>query len=298
MFPASSSGPAVVFQCCACRALGSAVDVVVAPDGARAGLVCPLCRFTSWLPAAGHHAAHHAAHHAQGGAEPGRTTATVEGPRPLAAPAAPAPSLSPFSPTGEAASAMPPITMPSTTSMVPSMPSTLLAPTEAPPLPITALVPAAPRALQTTFDPDTGERIRARLRQLPAPTLEQEHLRERFDELLATSWHQETGHKQLLKSASLAGELAYVGARYRAVLDVVRDEPRARAAQQELLTLAMVTMQTSKELGSLGPGSIGESKSTAKTVAAVLLIVAILVGGIVFVRLIRSSFAEMQKIDS
>lgn len=282
----ASAGRAVVFQCMACRSLGSAYDFVVAADGTQAGLVCALCRFTSWLPISGHVDAD-APGEASGGTP---VTVTLEGARPSWPPASSAASPPPFSSTSSSSSA--PLTpLLTTTTTDPSSPL----------LPSVALVPAPPRALQASFAPDIVERIHARLNLLPEPSVAQLPLVERFEKLLVSSWSSESEHKGLLKMAAMAGELALVGARYRAVLDVVRDEPRARAAQQELLTLAMATMQQSKELGSLGPGSLGSEagtqKKTGQMVAAVLLIVGMLVGGVFFTRMIKSTFGQMEKID-
>lgn len=152
--------------------------------------------------------------------------------------------------------------------------------------PSTALVmPAAPTtALATSFDPETLTKVRARF--TIEPNEGQGHLADRFEKLLDGQWANEAEHKVLLKAAAAAGELAFVGNRYRAVLDVVRDEPRARAAQQELLTLAMATMSTQRSNDALDktPGS-------GKLVLAVLVVAAIGGGVFVLMRILMSSLA-------
>lgn len=152
--------------------------------------------------------------------------------------------------------------------------------------PSTALVmPAAPTtALAASFDPETLTKVRARF--TIEPNEGQGHLADRFEKLLDGQWANEAEHKVLLKAAAAAGELAFVGNRYRAVLDVVRDEPRARAAQQELLTLAMATMSTQRSNDALDktPGS-------GKLVLAVLVVAAIGGGVFVLMRILMSSLA-------
>ena len=100
---------------------------------------------------------------------------------------------------------------------------------------------------------------------------------------MSGAWQSEAEHKAILKAAAAAGELAFVGGRYRAVLDVVRDEPRAKAAQNELLTLAMATMTSIRSDPS--PPS-----STARTVAMFIMVV--IIGGGVFM-LVRSMLGSI-----
>jgi hypothetical protein len=152
--------------------------------------------------------------------------------------------------------------------------------------PSTALVmPAAPTtALAASFDPETLTKVRARF--TIEPNEGQGHLAERFEKLLDGQWANEAEHKVLLKAAAAAGELAFVGNRYRAVLDVVRDEPRARAAQQELLTLAMATMSTQRSNDALD-----KSPGSGKLVLAVLVVAAIGGGVFVLMRILMSSLA-------
>jgi hypothetical protein len=129
------------------------------------------------------------------------------------------------------------------------------------------------------FDAEIVQKIRARIEKLPPVAPQQSDLGARFDRLLSSSWSTESEHKKLLKSAALENELAFVGARYRAVLDVVRDEPRAKAAQQELLTLAMATMSKQKDLGELGEGK----GSNRAALIGMLIVMAILAAAIAVV---------------
>jgi hypothetical protein len=246
----------VVAQCPACRALVVVGAVVVdgsrGVDGApRAGLACGACGAVSWLP----------------------LTTTVVTSSPPALTALPPPSL-PILPAatvvadGPAATATPaPAPMPAATTTT-----------------TTTTATTAPSALATaTFDEDTVARVRARF---AAPTETQTHLAERFDALLATKWAVESEHKAILKTAAAAGELAFVGGRYRAVLDVVRDEPRARAAQNELLTMAMATMSSQR----LAPSEEG----TSRTKVALAIILFLVVGGGLFwvVRTVMATLAQ------
>ena len=107
------------------------------------------------------------------------------------------------------------------------------------------------------------------------PLPSQIELRATFDRLLSSpSWTNDAEHEQLLKSATVRGELPFAGGCYRAVLDVVRDEPRARAAQHRLLALAVATMSQHKDLGSLQGGA--DSRATRVIVQAVVVVAAVL----------------------
>jgi hypothetical protein len=233
----------VVAQCPACRALVVVGAVVVdgsrAADGTpRAGLPCAACGVVSWLPL---------------------TTTIVTSPLPslTALPPAASPALADVTASAAATSS-------------PAAPASTVAPPT--PTPATTAAAATATAIATaTFDDDTLARVRARC---PAPEASQTHLAERFETLLTTTWAQEAEHKALLKAAAAAGELAFLGARYRAVLDTVRDEPRARAAQQELLTMAMATMSSQR----LVP--VEQGTSPAKIVVGILVFLA--VGGGLF----------------
>ena len=79
-----------------------------------------------------------------------------------------------------------------------------------------------------------------------------------------------------------------MGGRYRAVLDVVRDEPRARAAQQELITLAMATMQPTTTTTTTSGGAIA-----AKVVLAMVVIGVMLGGGIAAARWVKATMAPL-----
>ncbi len=143
---------------------------------------------------------------------------------------------------------------------------------DAPPMPLTA--PVGGRASAGIALPDDVRgRVHERVATLPPPSPEQAPLAARFAALVDGAWGTEAQHKSLLQAAVVAGELAFVGSRYRAVLDVVRDEPRARAAQQELLTLAMATMKA--------PSSDGAATSAGGRggKAAMLLVVLVVVLG-------------------
>lgn len=262
---------ALVFQCTACRSLGSAVDVVVASDGASAALVCPSCRFSCWLPVSGR-------------GEAGVDASVVVAARPAL------PAASVTAPTSAAPTHAP------GTAMTVAASQSLAQPTPGEnDVASLALVPLA--SLNGTGLALTGagleaaDRVRERLARQPAPSTEQVTLHERFDRLLSGNWHAESEHKSLLKMAALAGELAFIGGRYRAVLDIVRDEPRAKAAQQELLTLAMATMTQSKDLGS--PGGAPE-RSAGRTAAIVGLVVVFLIGGAFFVKTVIDTVGKLE----
>jgi len=156
-------------------------------------------------------------------------------------------------------------------STMPSAPSPEVLPS-VPTLPSTAMTPLAPTGVVAGFDADVVERIHAKVPALLSPSPEQADLAARFSRLLG-HWHNDAEHKQLLKAAALVNELPLVGARYRAVLDVVREDPRARAAQQELISLAMVTMTQTRTVAAERSG-LGTGLK-----AAVAIIVVLVVGG-------------------
>jgi hypothetical protein len=126
--------------------------------------------------------------------------------------------------------------------------------------------------------------VRVRARFTIEPNDNQQVLATRFDTLLEAGWHTEADHKALLKAAAAAGELAFIGSRYRAVLDVIRDEPRAKQAQNELLTLAMATITTVR-------GDEPPQSATARNIMMVLLV--LVIGGGVFV-LMRTVIGSLQ----
>lgn len=128
--------------------------------------------------------------------------------------------------------------------------------------------PAAPTG-EARFGADTLARLRDKLASLPAPTEPQRELATDFEQLLG-SWEGEAGHKALLKRASSAGELAFIGQRYRAVLDIVPQDERARRAQGEVLTLAMAAMSATRDLGALAIDPA--EKTRRRTLAASLVL--------------------------
>ena len=158
----------------------------------------------------------------------------------------------------------------------------MLAPPAAP-LPSTGPSTGPSTSLAASFDAGTIALVRARF--TIEPTGAQQGLAARFDRLLDGQWASDAEHKALLKTAAAAGELAFVGHRYRSVLDVVRDESRARAAQQELLTLAMATLSTQRS-----DEGIDTRPSSAK-VALVVLAVAVV--GAMVVALLRMVMGSM-----
>ncbi|MBI1946098.1 MAG: hypothetical protein HYS27_10400 [Deltaproteobacteria bacterium] len=131
-----------------------------------------------------------------------------------------------------------------------------------------ALVVAAPSApapatiMAGPFDAELRARLRERLAALPPSGGAQEELAAAFVELLDT-WQGEAAHKALLRRASAAGELAFVGQRYRAVLDVAPNDAAARRAQEEVLALAMATMSATRDLGALGEDQTVKAKRRA-----------------------------------
>ena len=143
---------------------------------------------------------------------------------------------------------------------------------------------AASVALATTFTEDQRTRIVERLRKLTASGSAQEELSTSFDRLLGL-WQSEAEHKALLTKASLVGELAFVGQRYRSILDEVPGDAQAKKAQTELLGLAMATMSREKDLGATVRGGINRNVAA---VVIVILTVVVCVGLVVYLpRLLR-----------
>jgi hypothetical protein len=128
------------------------------------------------------------------------------------------------------------------------------APRELPPSSVALVVasPATPVSSGATgaFSADALARLRERLASMPPPSDPQRDLAAAFERLLGT-WEGEAGHKELLKRASGKGELAFIGQRYRAVLDVVPNDAAARRAQGEILTLAMGALSATRDLGAI-----------------------------------------------
>ncbi len=154
-----------------------------------------------------------------------------------------------------------------TTSWLSSAPGGTDAPSSSTAAPAPPAIPATPGTTALVAAFDKADAVKSRL---AAPDDDQVALAERFNALLDEKWHDDAAHKALLKAAAAQSQLAFVGSRYGAVLQVVRDEPKAKAAQQELITLAMATMQHDKNLGeqvSMGTGS--------KAVAAIVVFVVV-----------------------
>jgi hypothetical protein len=97
----------------------------------------------------------------------------------------------------------------------------------------------------------------------------------RLDRLARGPWNDEAEHKAVLQAASATGELAFVGARYRVVLDVIADEPRARAAQRDLLTLAMATMRGAPDLSTTTAGGRSKTYAVAVAIAGLLFVASV-----------------------
>ncbi|HEY1098711.1 MAG TPA: hypothetical protein VGF99_07275, partial [Myxococcota bacterium] len=192
-------------------------------------------------------------------------------------------------PVHGATPAPPIVTTTFSTSTAPTVP----VPPALPPmsLPAAALVPVAAAPIATSWDGAARARIDDKL---APPTDEQKLLAERFERLLDGAWHNDAEHRQLLKAAAAADQLAFVGARYRAVLDVVRDEPKARHAQQELLTLAMATMKPTAT--SLEPRS--STATLLKVGFGLAVIAAIVMGGIFASRFLSRGLTAMSPPDA
>ena len=121
--------------------------------------------------------------------------------------------------------------------LVPSATVTSIAP---------SLVAAPPAvALTTTFDADARRRIDERTAKLGG---DGDDLAQEFTALLG-AWANEAEHTRFLKKAAMTDRLAFAGQRYRAVLDVVPNDARAKKAQNDILTLAMAAFGTKKDLG-------------------------------------------------
>lgn len=256
----------VVFQCRHCRALETADHVVAV--GGDVHLICKSCGAGSALPLRsgrdpgdtgnpGDPVGPHLVPQADQGDYP-RTLELVPSSPPSVSLMPPA-SDNPAEPSSSTATTAAAATTTTTTTTAPS----------------TAIAPSPAQALAGPFSDTQLSAIRERLEKLPEAVDLQVGLGERFVTLLTTRWPEATDHSQLVKAAAAAGELAFIGSRYRVVLDVVAEEPRARAAQQELLTLAMATM-SGKELSTSTPSS-----SAGRTAAIAVLLLIVIAGAIV-----------------
>lgn len=138
------------------------------------------------------------------------------------------------------------------------------------------------------FSVDQRERITARCQTLPPAPGAQAELAQAFERLLP-AWGSDAEHKQLLKRASMLNELAFVGQRYRLVLEEAPGDPAARRAQNEILSLAMASLSQTRDLGSPAEGS----RSRAGVAAAIVLLVLALIGALVVMpRLLRGMSGE------
>jgi hypothetical protein len=261
----------VVFQCGSCRALGVAAEVVVGADGTSVGLACASCASTTWLPVA-----------AAGSV---RAQARSPGTAPRALPPASSSALPPLMASnvndergdngGDDGGTSHDVLAPPASTSTSTLPTAAAARSNEPVPGIQAVATTATAtataskatAVAAGFAEDVRARIVERWKRLGEFTAEQAPLAARLERLAQTGWHDESEHKSLLKAASVAGELAFVGARYRAVLDVVRDDPRARAAQQELLNLAMLTMKGPRDFE-----GTGEPRGKSKAYVAALVV--------------------------
>jgi hypothetical protein len=141
--------------------------------------------------------------------------------------------------------------------------------------PVTALVP------QPGASPGAGveqrDKIVEKLQALPAVTELQQKLAQDFEALLGSKWGDHSAHKELCQRASTAGELAFMGQRYRAVLDVVPNEPNAKRAQGDILTLATIALNATKDLGAIPNEDQRNRRRAAAMLAGAAILVVILV---------------------
>lgn len=124
------------------------------------------------------------------------------------------------------------------------------------------------------------EAVRERLSALPEPGEGAAFVVEGFEGLLGC-WDDHAEHKKLVQQASLAGQLPALGVRYRAVLEVCRDEPMARRAQQEILALAMATLAPAAPVDREGP------KRYLTVAALVISLVSVGIMGLYLLRMMR-----------
>jgi hypothetical protein len=112
---------------------------------------------------------------------------------------------------------------------------------------LTTVAPATP-ATTSRFSAEQRRAIDEKIQKLPPPEGLQADLAQSFEKLLG-HWDDEGEHKLFLKKASTVGELAFAGQRYRLVLDAAPNDARAKAAQNDLLGLAMATMAQTRDFG-------------------------------------------------
>ena len=163
---------------------------------------------------------------------------------------------------------------------------------------LTTLTPAsmattATMALASAFGDDARGRIHERLRKLAPAGSVQEDLSTSFERLLA-QWHSDAEHRAFLQKASLAGELAFAGQRYRAVLEEAPNDAPAKRAQGELLTLAMASMGRNKDM------DMPQSATSRTALAVAVLLITVLVCGAIVVflpRLLRADADDTPAVE-
>ncbi len=133
---------------------------------------------------------------------------------------------------------LPPVGAPSS-SIVPTS-------TPAPPAPLASTTSAlAPPAVQSPGGAiqDVRAQLVPVLDALPTPDEEQQPLDAAFRALLPV-WQDAAAHTAFLKRASATDQLAFAGQRYRAALQQMPGDERAKKAQQDLLRLAMAHLSS------------------------------------------------------
>ena len=93
---------------------------------------------------------------------------------------------------------------------------------------------------------------------------------------LVPSWDDLDAHKKLVRRAALEEQLAPLGVRYRAVMQVRPDDATSKAAQEEILAQALVRMKSA-------PGGSNQDLERGKMVTKVAMaVVALLMGGAIW----------------
>jgi hypothetical protein len=143
-------------------------------------------------------------------------------------------------------------------------------------LPSGALVPSSPAAVEVAAggDADLRSRILERLPELGPVAEGQRDLAAAFDKLLL-HWHSEAEHKAFMQRAAMQNELAFAGQRYRLALDVAPADPHAKRAQGEILTLAMVSLNREKDLGSTDADKTRAKLALAFAAALIIAVVSL-----------------------
>jgi len=161
--------------------------------------------------------------------------------------------------------------------------------------PSTAMVPVAGAAIATVgarFSDEQRGRIEARIAKLGPATDLQRDLSTTFERLLG-QWGNEAEHKQFLKKASMVGELAFAGQRYRAVLEEAPADPQAKTAQNDILGLAMASMSHVKDMGGVAGNDGSEGKKKAAAVVILLVGILLCIGIVVFLpRLLSGALGD------